>query len=60
MNLRKNVDNIVVNIKTMALFRCQRVLLNETMKPSRLQEHMTKVHADQKDLSFFKPLKKIV
>ncbi|XP_072401045.1 SCAN domain-containing protein 3-like, partial [Diabrotica undecimpunctata] len=39
---------------------CQRVFSNEAMKPSRLQEHLTKIHPDRKDrnLSYFEMLKK--
>lgn len=38
---------------------CQRVFSNEAMKPSRLQEHLTKIHPDRKDrnLSYFEMLK---
>ncbi|XP_053891583.1 protein ZBED8-like [Malaclemys terrapin pileata] len=38
---------------------CQKVLSNEAMNPSRLQEHLTEVHADKKDkdLSYFQALK---
>jgi hypothetical protein len=38
---------------------CQRVFSNEVMKPSRLEEHLTKIHPDRKDknLSYFQMLK---
>lgn len=37
---------------------CQKVFSNEAMKPSRLQEHLTKLHPDKKDknLSYFQVL----
>lgn len=40
---------------------CQRVTLNEAMKPSRLKEHLNKKNADKKDkifktANFIKPL----
>lgn len=39
---------------------CQKVFSNEAMKPSRLQEHLNKIHADKKDkdLSYFQGLEK--
>ncbi|XP_053159163.1 LOW QUALITY PROTEIN: protein ZBED8 [Hemicordylus capensis] len=38
---------------------CQKVFSNEAMKPSRLQEHLTKIHPDKKnkDLHYFQGLK---
>jgi hypothetical protein len=38
---------------------CQRVFSNEAMKPSRLEEHLTKIHPDRKDknLSYFQMFK---
>lgn len=38
---------------------CHKILSNEAMKPSRLQNHLTRVHTDQKDknLSYFQGLK---
>ena len=46
------------HIEYMSLI-CQRVFTNETMKPSRLQEHLFKMEADKKDkdLSYFQILK---
>lgn len=32
---------------------CQKVFSNEAMKPSRLQEHLNKMHADKKDKELF-------
>lgn len=39
---------------------CRKVFSNEAMKPSRLQEHLNKMHADKKnkDLSYFQELEK--
>lgn len=39
---------------------CQKVFSNEAMKPSRLQEHLNKMHTDKKDkdLSYFQELQK--
>jgi len=39
---------------------CQKVFTNEGMKPLRLQEHLTKVHGNKKniDLFIFKHLKR--
>jgi len=39
---------------------CRKVFSNEAMKPSRLQEHLTKVHANNKnmDLFYFQALEK--
>lgn len=39
---------------------CRKVFSNEAMKPSRLQEHLNKIHADKKnkDLSYFQELEK--
>ena len=38
---------------------CQKVLSNEAMKPSRLENNLKKIHADKKDkdLSYFQSLK---
>ncbi|KYN29155.1 hypothetical protein ALC57_01414 [Trachymyrmex cornetzi] len=38
---------------------CQKVFSNESMKPSRLEDHLKKVHTDKKDkdLSYFQMLK---
>lgn len=38
---------------------CQKVLSNEAMKPSRLKDHLNKIHNDKKDnnLSYFQKLK---
>jgi hypothetical protein len=38
---------------------CQRGFPNEAMKPSRLEEHLTKIHPDRKNknLSYFQMLK---
>lgn len=38
---------------------CQKVFSNEYMKPSRLEDHLKKVHTDKKDkdLSYFQALK---
>jgi len=32
---------------------CRKVFSNEAMKPSRLQEHLTKVHANKKNMDLF-------
>jgi len=39
---------------------CRKVFSNEAMKPSRLQKHLTKIHANKKnmDLFYFKTLEK--
>ena len=52
------IESPVNNTLPMCLI-CQKVLSNEAMKPSRLQEHFTKIHGDKKDkdLSYFRTLK---
>ncbi|XP_043262496.1 SCAN domain-containing protein 3-like [Colletes gigas] len=52
------IESPVNNTLPMCLI-CQKVLSNEAMKPSRLQEHLTKIHGDKKDkdLSYFRTLK---
>uniref|UniRef100_G1KVP8 SCAN domain-containing protein 3 n=1 Tax=Anolis carolinensis TaxID=28377 RepID=G1KVP8_ANOCA len=52
------IESPVNNTLPMCLI-CQKVLSKEAMKPSRLQEHLTKIHGDKKvkDLSYFRTLK---
>ncbi|KFD50438.1 hypothetical protein M514_08665 [Trichuris suis] len=40
---------------------CNRVFSNEAMKPSRLKEHLAKIHPDKagKDLNYFKSLREV-
>lgn len=37
-----------VNNTLLVCLICEKVLSNEAMKPSRLQEHLTKIHVDKK------------
>ena len=67
---KKKMYNIMLNIWNMALFHyqhstlpmcllCNKTSSNESMKPSKLKKHLTKVHSDKKakDLSYFKTVK---
>lgn len=63
LNRRKNVGSIILNILSMGLFSTnitlpmcfisQKVFTNRAMKPSRLQEHLTKMHANKKTWIYF-------
>ena len=48
------------NVQLPMCLLCERTFSNESMKPSRLQDHFSKMHSDKndKDLSFFKELKR--
>ncbi|XP_077083466.1 zinc finger BED domain-containing protein 5-like [Siphateles boraxobius] len=47
------------NIQLSMCLLCQQVFSNEAMKPSRLKEHLTKIHPDKasKDAAFFQNIK---
>ncbi|XP_077093644.1 protein FAM200C-like [Siphateles boraxobius] len=47
------------NIQLPMCLLCQQVFSNEAMKPSRLKEHLTKIHPDKasKDAAFFQNIK---
>ena len=67
---KRNVDNTQLSISSLVLSRlhqtsslalcllCDKTLSNESMKPSRLKEHLTCVHSDKlhKPLSYFQKL----
>lgn len=52
------IESPVNNTHPMCLI-CQKVLSNEAMKPSRLKDHLIKIHNDKKDcdVSYFQKLK---
>ena len=55
------IESPTNNTLSMCLI-CQKTFLNEAMKPSRLEEHLTKIYPNRKDksLSYFKIIKVVL
>ena len=54
------ITRIEIRNAIFVYFLCQKTFSNEAMKPSRLQDHLNKMHSDKKDtnVAYFQDLEK--